>query len=307
MLLRHALVLTLVACGGKDLPLLPDTGAAAAAGPNGPTAPLAALSDGECPDMSGTSRFSSGGLKRRVRIVTPKDAPPGLPVVFGFHGLVPTGFDAIGDIVDGFDLKSLADELGVVFVVPEARELEFPGFGSLLLWGILDDTEPDLVLYDDLRTCLSRDLDVDLERMSVWGFSGGALWTSVIALERADTLASFVEFSGGNSFTVPLLGGPYIPYATPPHLPPALLVSGGDNDVWPDTTFTVIDFEDASDSLARSLANDGAVVARCHHQLGHTIPSNLWDLGVEWLVSHSFTGDSPWADGAALADDCELL
>ena len=305
MLQRALMLALLVACGGKDEGDPADT-AATGVGPEGASAPLAQLSDGECPDMTGTSRFSSGGLTRKVRIVTPKDVQPGMPVIFSFHGLTTTGTDPVGMLADGFDLKGLANEHGAVFVVPEARELELPGFGTLLLWGILDDAEPDLVLYDDLRTCLSQELDVDLERVHAWGHSGGALWTSVLAIERAETLASFVEFSGGAGFLIPLLGGPFVNYATPSRLPPAVLVTGGVNDVWPDTTFTMIDFEAATDTLQQALLGDGATVVRCSHDLGHfTFPQEHWELALDWMLGTDFTGSMAW-DGA-LPTGCDAL
>ncbi|MFT4624513.1 MAG: poly(3-hydroxybutyrate) depolymerase [Myxococcota bacterium] len=307
MFQRALITLLLVACGGKDSGDPSDTASTQAAGPQGPTAELAELSDGECPDMSGTSTFSSGGERRKVRIVTPKDVTADMPVIFSFHGLTEAGTNPIDLVADGFDLKGLANELGAVFVVPEARELELPGFGALLLWGILDDADADLALYDDLRTCLSRDLDVDLTRVHAWGHSGGALWTSVLAIERADTLASFVEFSGGAEITIPLLGGPYIRYATQARIPPGLLVTGGANDVWPDTTFTMIDFEAATDILQSNLVDDGATVVRCGHDLGHfTFPQEHWLLGIDWMATHTFTGASPWAGGNDLPDGCSL-
>jgi poly(3-hydroxybutyrate) depolymerase len=285
----------------------PDISPSKAALESGPTAPLAELSDGECPDMSGTSRFSSGGLSRRVRIVTPRDVTPGMPVVFAFHGLVPAGFDAISNMVDGFGLKDIANERGVIFVVPEARELVFPGVGALLLWGVLDDAEADLALFDDVRTCLSNELDVDLERLHAWGFSGGAMWTSVVLVERSETLASAVEFSGGASFIIPFIGGPYAHYMTPPNLPPTLLASGGAMDVWPDPQLLMVDFEESTDLLGNALQSDGGVVARCYHDLGHNIPSDYFDFSIDWMLDHTFTGASPWADGTGLPSGCTGL
>ncbi len=78
--------------------------------PSGPTAALAELSDGDCPDMSGTSTFSSGGLERTVRIVAPDDAEGPMPVFFTFHGLTNAGTNPIDIMVDGYDLHELLEQ-----------------------------------------------------------------------------------------------------------------------------------------------------------------------------------------------------
>jgi poly(3-hydroxybutyrate) depolymerase len=272
-----------------------------------PTAPLAPLSDGECPDMSGLSTFSSAGLERKVKIIQPANGGEGMPLIFAFHGLVSPDMNPISTVVDGFGLKNLADELGAVIVAPEARVTDLPMVGEFNLWGILGDELEDLVLYDDLRTCVGENLDVDLMRVSAFGHSGGALWTSMLAIERADTLSSVVEFSGGASLTIPLLGGPFIPYMTPASPVPALLFTGGPEDVWPDQTLTLVDFEAATDSLQEGLVGDGSLVVRCKHTQGHfSIPFDAMDLATPWLEQHVFEQPSPFEGGDGLLEYCEL-
>jgi acetyl esterase/lipase len=150
-------------------------------------APLAELSDGDCPDMSasGISSFQSGGLERAVSVIIPEDRPADAPVIFTFHGLVPSDYDPLPELVAGFQLQQMADELGAIVITPVARVTNLPGVGSLLLWGVLDDADPDLVLFDDLRTCVAHELGADLSRISAWGHSGGALWTTVLMGERS--------------------------------------------------------------------------------------------------------------------------
>lgn len=275
-------------------------------------APLAELSDGDCPDMSvsGTSFFSSGGLERKVSVVIPKGRPENAPVIFTFHGLVPSDYDPVSEMVAGFDLQAAADELGAIFITPESRVTELPGVGSLLLWGILDDAEPDLVLFDDLRTCVANELGADVFRFSAWGHSGGALWTTVLVGARSLTLATALEFSGGAELTIPLMGGPFVTYEAPEWDIPVLLASGGSGDVWPDPTFILVNFEEATDTLTAGLQGDGHTVVRCKHSLGHfSFPNDGWIYAQEWLSSHRFAEPSGVLDGTIPAPPnwCELL
>ena len=65
---------------------------------------------------------------------------------------------------------------------------------------------------------------------------------------------------------------------------------GGDSDVWPDPSFTIVDFQQGTEELAQKLLVDGHVVGRCQHNLGHTITSDIWDLALTWLAAHEYNG-----------------
>ena len=260
-------------------------------------APLTELSDGECPDMtaSGISSFSSGGKTRRVGVIFPNQMTEDMPVIFTFHGLTAPEYMPMESMISGFDLQRLSNQKKIVFVVPEAEATTLPGIGSMSLWGILGDEADDLVFYDDLRTCVAESLPVDLHRVSAWGHSGGALWTSVLSMARSDTLSTFLEFSGGTGIEIPLLGGPYISYEPLTHVMPAVLGHGGDTDLWPDASFTMIDFQATTLTYAESLAADGHLVVSCDHGMGHnTIPPDGWDFAVEWLKTHVYGMASPY-------------
>jgi hypothetical protein len=269
-------------------------------------APLVTPS-GTCPSGSAaTESITSYGLDRNVRVVAPAAPEPDLPIVFVFHGLS-TPFDVIGSFVSGFDLEDAAEELGVIFVVPESRTVAMPVVGDVLLWGILDDEEPDLALYDDLRTCVVEAYDADPFRVSAWGHSGGALWASDLAINRADTLAGFGAFSGGANLEIPLLGGPFVPYVTPAATIPAFLATAGDEDVWPDPTLVLVDFEAATTSLETALVADGNPVARCRHDQGHfVVPPDLYDGMLDFLVDQRFGEPPAFGDGAGLPAGCWL-
>ena len=270
--------------------------------------PLAQLSDGECPNKRGRSRFSSNGQRRRVEIVVPDNPSGAMPVVFSFHGLLHPSYDPIDSMVSGFQLQQEANDRNVIFVVPEAPEVEIPLIGTFLLWDFLDGGEDDLVLFDDLRTCLADQHDVDLSRVHAWGMSGGGLWTSMLTIHRADALASVVEFSGGSDLELPIEGGPFISTQDLAFAPPALLVAGGTGDVWPDPILPVIDFVEASDTLQTSLLSAGAPVVRCDNDLGHAvITDSLWSLAMDWMNAHALPNTGEEGSTVGLLDGCVSL
>ena len=276
-------------------------------------APLAGLSDGDCPDFSdsGTSKFTSSGEDRTVTLLLPDTdgddevETEGAPVVFFFHGLTTPeeSSEPSRELAEALDLQGIADETGAIIVVPEAplREMYDVEF---YLWQVDSVDSTDLTLYDDLRTCLSSRLDVDLERVTAVGFSGGALFTTVLLAERGDTLATFVELSGGADVDVPLFTDPFAPYSTPAWTLPGLVVSGGATDVWPSVDAPLVDFEDASDTLTDELVTDSSFVVRCHHDEGHSITWDEYLLTISWLTTHQFGQPSPFA-GADLGADAD--
>jgi hypothetical protein len=130
-----------------------------------------------------------------------------------------------------------------------------------------------------------------------------------MASQRGDAFAAIVEASGGSDISVPIWTELGARYETPAHPMPALLISGGESDVWPDASFTVVDFEAATDTLEQQLADDGHTVVSCHHSGGHTLPTPAYSLSIDWVLAHEFGAPSPWADGDLGSHDdwCELI
>lgn len=273
-----------------------DSGGGDEAGPP----PLDAPSSGACPDLSapGTSTFLSSGEERKVTVVWPDDLPADAPVVFFFHGLM----DASGpgspgaDTVDMLGIEAVAAETGSVWVVPDAPVVDLFGY-RFYLWDIARETDHDLVLVDDLRTCVAEALDVDLSRMVAMGFSGGGLFTTVVLSDRGDRLAAAVAMSGGADVDIPIWEALASEYRTPAEDFPVLMVTGGETDVWPDPSLVVVDFEAATDTLQAKLAADGHLAVRCHHDRGHTVTNAEWTFALDWAFAHRFGEPSPWADG----------
>jgi poly(3-hydroxybutyrate) depolymerase len=241
-------------------------------------APLAPLSDGECPDLStsGSSVFSSGGIDRTVVISLPGTVRAGLPALTIWHGL--------GDSAESMNrwmgVSNFARDNDVIAVVPDSIAR------SSNTWDISGGGGVDLVLYDDIRTCLSQELDIDLNRYYATGFSFGGLWTTFLTINRADTLATTIPFSGG---TIPF----WIGYESPAWAIPVLLVWGGETDTY-GSGATGVDFDEAANAFSSSLRGDGHVVAHCDHGGGHTVPSDVGRFFATWLLAHSYGQPSPY-------------
>jgi poly(3-hydroxybutyrate) depolymerase len=310
MISRVWILILALACGGKEGE--GGGGSDSAAPEEGPApAELAPISEGACPamDSSGTSSFSSGGLERNVTILIPAEPREEMPLVFFFHGLADPGStpEPGAYFAEALDLQSVADEYGVIIALPDSRTMEIATF-SFYMWQVAEEDDLDLVLYDDLRSCLAGQWPIDLRSVHAMGFSGGALFTTVVMRERADTLASAVEFSGGSDIVTPFFENPLSRYATPAWALPVLLATGGETDVWPNQTLTVVDFVAATDALQEQLVADESYVVRCRHERGHTVTQQEYNLGIDWVLAHRYGEVSPYLE-AGLGDDtswCEI-
>jgi hypothetical protein len=279
-----------MACGGGDGGT--DTDAPAGddtvdtdpyAGLPEPAAP-GAYSAGECPAMDGVvSDFRSGRYSRTFRVHLPRETD-GAGVLFLWHGN--------GDSAEGFDRymdgEGLARELGVITVIPDA------GAGGLGLdWSVPpNDTKGDAGFFDDMLACLSAQYPLDLRRVYSAGFSAGALWTSWLAMNRADHLAAAVTFSGGSdggAMGIAVVNG----YKTPAWDIPVLMTEGGPSDQ------VIVNFEDMTESMSTQLREDGSTVVVCSHGEGHTPPSGFDRWAWDFLDAHVYGRlPSPYAGGA---------
>jgi len=249
-------------------------------------APLAELSDGDCPDMTSSGSrmsFSSSGVTREVITLLPDTLTEDMPVVFVWH---PLGGDA-NYMVNAFGLESWANEYGAVIIVPESEP------SNLLEWDFWNDEEDDLIFYDDLRSCAADQLDVDLSRVSAFGFSAGGLWASRLTIERGDTLSTAVIASGGCELELPT-GIAYVDCEAPAHDFPALTMWGGENDTYGIAGVYVYFSESMANYRELLVENDHYVVS-CDHGAGHTIPGAMASPIAEWLMSHTYGAASPYA------------
>jgi poly(3-hydroxybutyrate) depolymerase len=269
-------------------------------------APLAELT-GDCPDLSesGTDTFESSGIEREVTVLVPEDPDGPMGVVFFFHGLMdPTQTPHPADyMLDALDMQSVANNTNTIVVAPVSLTMEMFGL-AFFMWDAARDADDDVVLYDDLRTCTAQQHDVDLSRMTAFGFSGGALFTTVIMGDRGDTLAAAIEASGGSDVVVPLFDNPFSAWVEPEYKMPVLLQSGGTADVWPDPSLTLVDFGAATSNLEGQLVGADHTVIRCEHDQGHTITWAGYEAAIDWATQHVYGEPSPWdEDGVGDWDD----
>lgn len=262
-------------------------------------APVDAPSNGECPSMNvtNTGQFSSANSDRTVTMVIPQDVTDGMPLVYFFHGLMDPGStpNPTAYMASGLGLQRLADDLGVVFAIPQSGQMSRMGF-NFYMWNVEDSDNEDITLFDDLRSCASQVLNIDLNRVHAIGMSGGALFTTVVTRDRGDTLASMVEMSGGSDVEMLTFDSPLSAYDTAAYPVPSLLISGGTTDVWPGGGITLVDFSAATDALASQLVEDEHFVVRCEHSSGHAIPMTAMAVAEVWIKSHAFELPSPIKD-----------
>jgi len=281
-------LLAVLGCG-KDINDVPEEGDSLVPTPEEP-------SSGDCPDMtqSHTTSFTSSGQDRTVTIVVPDEPVDNMPLVFFFHGLLDTVStpNPTQYMANALGLQAFANEERAVIVLPQSGVLERMGY-EFFMWDIEDGESPDLTLFDDLRSCAYSDLGIDLFQVHSMGFSGGALFSTVVARERSPMLASMVEMSGGSDISMLTFDEPLSTYTTPENPVPALLISGGSDDQWPGNGATLVHFSSATDTLQDKLVEDGHFVVRCEHNQGHTVPYTASLAARQWVTSHKLGEPSP--------------
>ncbi len=244
-----------------------------------PAPPLRPVGEpsGTCPELgAGLRPMTSAGYDREVLLLTPPSPKPGLPVLFVWHGLGATA----RSMVPRLGLRELAAQ-GVIVVVPQAHPEADIGWG----W---TRAREDLVLFDDLRACLDRDLGVDLDRVVTSGFSAGGLWSTYLLFHRADSLATAVIMSGG-------LLPPILTYSTPAWSIPVVMFDGGPRDTYRAGP-ALIRFDRNTARLRDRLRQDGHLAVHCPNTGGHSVPTQRFDLIHRWALGHEYGAHSPWAD-----------
>jgi predicted esterase len=274
--LPAAFVCCLAACGATPIRALLADG-----GPATPQlAPLATPSEGACPTLTaGSNTFRSGGRDRAVLLFVPAQ-PRDAPVVFLWHGLG----DSAANFARAFRAREASESRGAVVAVPSPVVNVAPGAPPS--WGFLTDSDVDLALFDDLRTCLSTQLGTNRERVYTLGFSAGAFWSAYLLMHRSTSIAAAAVFSGGAT-----ADGQFSPrYVTPEHDVPAILSHGGRTDVFGG----FLRFQPIMEHLQSHLRTDGHFVVMCADDRGHRPPIGASEWGYEFLLAHRFGAASPY-------------
>ena len=321
--LRHLLLLTLVsmsvACGGDDGPVVyypgtADGGSSASdavgageagdasadgaatdvaagvdagtpedatsSGDVGAEGPPLSYSGGTCPRLgAGLNTIASGPGEREFEVYLPGSSA-GAPLVFFWYGA--------GGSTQTYEwMQSFADAHGVAIVVPRAV-----GSGGMMdfEWPILPTNNPanEFVFFEDIAACSVSELGLDGSRIYTSGFSAGALWSTILVMERSDLLAAALIFSGGT-------GGQFLSaYTTPAVSIPVLGVYGGSGDNFGGG---LVNFESSMTEFMDALTADGHLVVSCDHGGGHTVPAGGFDWGIEFLLGHRYSESlSPFAE-----------
>lgn len=233
----------------------------------------------ECPAIVEglNSGFPGGGGDRSFEVVLPSGVPgfAPWPVVFAFHGI---GGTASGLLDVG--LREMAEQAGVILIVPQAAEL-----GGSVIWDAVSDeaSNTDVLLFDDLLTCVGASFSVDPDRVYATGMSNGGLMTGKLLSLRGDVLAAAAPLSGGVLGTWP----------DDPAPPPTLVVWGGEDDVAYEQ-----DFNAYAQAMLSELDSRETWTVACDHGLGHSLQADFWPWVFTFLADHPRTvGADPYAAG----------
>lgn len=276
-MIRTLPLLLLLACS-NDSANGEDTGSVEA-GPE-PT-PVSAPSNGECPTLTagGTMSFQSADVERTIQVFLPGGDTQDLPLLFLWY---PVGWNAT-QFAQATNAAQLAIDLNMVVVLPEETD------GNLFAWEFVNHPAPhDLTLFEDVRSCASDQLGIDLKRVYTSGMSAGALWSTYLTMHRADALAASLILSGGTE--------PAMEYESPAEDIPVLMFHGGQNDIW-DGGMISFNFYDATMAAADDFVDDLSTVVVCSHTGGHNFPPSQFQTVETWLLQHTFGQPSPFEGG----------
>lgn len=295
--------------GGEDAgPAVIDPATIAAASCSGPVPAGAPTADalptyaGTCPALATGGAYTtitSSGSPRKFLVYAPASVQPNekLPVVFLWHWL---GGDP-EDMANVTKITETVEQRRFVAVIPA------PKGDGLFRWPFEASTsqarvDEELAFFDDMLACVAVAKPVNKECVSSMGVSAGALWTAQLASGRSRRLASFISLSGGT-------GGVIRPWTSAPHRMPGLVLWGGKDDVFPNKTTPLMNFERASKNLESALATDSHFLVECVHNCGHAVPpldtppagTPTFDMVWQFVLKNPFwlgAGKSPLSTGS---------
>ncbi len=193
------------------------------------------------------------------------------PVIFYWHG---TGGDTNEAIIALGDpgIASVVAAGGIV-IAPFAD----PAAGSFPWFLVDSNNESDLLVADEFIACAHEQVGIDPHRIHSAGFSAGGMHTVAMSWMRSNYLASVASYSGGE------FGFVHPPDVNPDNLFSAMVIHGGDNDIWNGS----VEFVGSSENYAEQLQAVGKFAMLCDHGQGHALPP----LGQATLT---FFDDHPW-------------
>lgn len=251
----------------------------------------------DCPTFdNGLVTIQAAGVPRQLRVYLPPE-PKGAGVLFLWHG---NGGNS-KEISYGFGGKTLAAETNAVLVAPDAccntKEASTVCCSLITSWGWSGPSQHDEALIDQTLACLKQQFQVDSQRVYTMGFSAGGLWSTWLAMHRAETFTAAAIFSGGvNSF---------LEYEKAKWKIPLLLAYGGPGD---QVGNGLVDFFASAQEAIAEFGKHGHLLVTCDHGLGHTVPQGAPKWAAAFLNAHVGQGPSPLtALPAGFPSYCKLL
>jgi predicted esterase len=233
----------------------------------------------DCPDLAAgrVSEFVSGGEAREFELILPSDydSTKTYPLVLGWHGITRD----IEQLTEEHQIGIMADQSQVILAIPQAQSL-----GGAIAWDPYSApaTNGDLVLFDDIVTCVTEQYSVDTDRIHSLGFSNGGMLAGMLLALRPDVLASVTMMSGG-------LGQDFTDGARPT---PTMVVWGGEEDSGSGTDFNIL-----ANEAVTTLGERGHPLVACNHELGHVIDVEWWPWVFAFFADHPMTeAGAPYAE-----------
>ncbi len=239
-----------------------------------------------CPALkAGTNTITSATFERTFELQLPAAATATgaakLPIVVLYHGN--TG-NAKGISADT-GWPAVAGEQAIL-VVPNTTPL-VDGSKPVLDWRYaekaFDLDNRELVLFDDLLTCVGKQFAADLDRVYVTGMSAGGMMTTFLSVHRSAKIAA----------AAPLSGGYLHPWPTPERKVPMLFTWGGPTD-----EAYGQDFHKLANTVLKTLSDNKHVHVSCDHGKGHKIPSGFATHQWQWFQAFKRTSSGDPHKGA---------
>lgn len=270
------------------------SGDASSTGGDDPSAPPQPTAT--CPTLhDGTVTLCPAGLAscRDVVLAGVDDADGSGPLALHWHGTYATPASVLASDSAAIAVHDMALAEHGVMALPVADDDALARSANAYpypWWIICDPTEDDCEREDDfllareIIACTLAQGLVDPNRLTVSGFSAGAVMTSHL-LDREGYYAGAVSWSGG----LPVAYQPITPVGTATAV---MAIHGGSGDVFCANGHCT-DFAANSAALATTLAAAGDVAVLCDHGGGHS--SSLGSEGAAFLGLADRSVAHPWA------------
>jgi phospholipase/carboxylesterase len=175
-----------------------------------------------------------------------------LPLLLLLHGATGSA-RGVTSRTSAFDL---AEELGVVVVAPDSREVT---------WDIASgEPGPDLQFIDRALQSVFARVAVDSHRFGIAGFSDGASYALSLGLTNGDVVSHVIAFSPGFMKVRRPVGHP------------AIFISHGTRD-------TILPIDDTSRSFVSKLEDAEYSVRYREFPGGHTVPPDIAREAFRWM------------------------